>query len=103
MRLNVQHDANGTPLMEFYVDGKKEWREFEVCAVELNDFWDRRHQRAIWMPRPLLGPGEVLVEMPGGQFEIAKGMKDCKPPSTYERPRALDRRHARLRCQPVRR
>lgn len=39
--MNIRHDANGTPLMEVDVAGRKEWREFEVCAVELNDFWTR--------------------------------------------------------------
>ena len=67
--MNIQHDAAGTPLMEVNVAGTKEWREFEVCAVELRDFGaSRRMQPAMWMPRPLLRPGEILVEMVGRQF-----------------------------------
>lgn len=72
--MNIQHDAAGTPLMEVDVCGRKEWREFEVCAVEVRDFSvSRRMQPRVWMPRPLLRPGEIMVEEVGGRFSIVKG------------------------------
>lgn len=72
--MNIQHDAKGAPLMEVDVAGRKEWREFEVCAVEVADLGkSRRNWDAVWMPRPVLRPGEILVEQVGGLFAIVKG------------------------------